>query len=293
MTQLERALAHLRSAGVEVRTLGDGPPLLFLHGEDGLLFNGDFVDLLAGEFTVLAPSHPGWAGSPRTPEHRSLDDIAYLYLDLLEGIGERVPVVGCSLGGWLALELATKSTQYVSCLALLAPVGIRTGEPTARHYLDRYAVPAEVLAGALYGAPGRQPDLAVVGDDDLLHLARAQEATAFYAWQPYLHNPSLPQRLHRVRCPVQLIAGESDRFIIAGDHYRTLASHLGGPTEQLTVGGVGHRIEEQAPEQAATAVTQFIHRTTAQPGTAAQPGTPAQPGTVAKPSTTAKPSTAR
>lgn len=264
MTQLSSALAQLRTAGVEVTTAGDGPPLLFLHGEDGLLFGGDFVSRLAGEFTVLAPSHPGWASSPRTPEYRSLDDIAYRYLDLLEGIGQPVPVVGCSLGGWLALEIATKSVQHISCLALLAPVGIRTGEPTVRHYLDRYAVPAEVLAGALYGTPDRRPDLATVGDDALLHLARAQEATAFYAWQPYLHNPALPQRLHRVRRPVQLIAGEADRFILAGDHYRTLAAHLGGPTEYLTIAGVGHRIEEQAPEQAAKAVTQFISRAAGQ-----------------------------
>jgi pimeloyl-ACP methyl ester carboxylesterase len=260
MTQLEAATATLRTAGVEVRTLGDGPPLLFLHGEDGLLFNADFVEQLAGEFTVLAPSHPGWAGSARTARYRGLDDIAYLYLDVLDALGQPVPVVGCSLGGWLALEIATKSTQHISCLALLAPVGIRTGEPTTRHYLDRYAVPPEVLAGALYGTPERRPDLAAIGEDDLLHLARAQEATAFYGWQPYLHNPSLLQRLHRVHSPVQLLAGEADRFILAADHYRTLAAHLGGPTEHVTVHDVGHRIDEQAPQQAAKAITQFIHR---------------------------------
>jgi pimeloyl-ACP methyl ester carboxylesterase len=260
MDQLEPAMTRLRATGVEVRTLGDGPPLLFLHGEDGLLFCGPFLDRLASEFTVLAPSHPGWAGSARTPEHRGLDDIAYLYLDLLDGIGHPVPVVGCSLGGWLALEIATKSVQHISCLALLAPVGIRTGEPTVRHYLDRYAVPADVLADALYGAPDRQPNLSAVSDSDLLTLARAQEATAFYAWQPYLHNPSLPQRLHRVRRPVQLLAGEDDRFILAGDHFQVLADRLGGPVEQVTIDDAGHRIEEQAPEPAAKAVIQFIQR---------------------------------
>jgi pimeloyl-ACP methyl ester carboxylesterase len=257
---LESTLARHRAAGFEVRTAGDGPPLLFLHGEDGLLFNGEFVDQLAGDFTVLAPSHPGWAGSPRTPHHRGIDDLAYLYLDLLDGIGQPVPVVGASFGGWLALEIATKSTQHISCLALLAPVGIRTGEPTVRHYLDRYAVSADVLARALYGARGQRPDLSARSDEDLLHLARAQEATVFYAWEPYLHNPALPHRLHRVRCPVQLLSGEHDGFILAADHYGTLARHLGGPTEHLAIADVGHRIDEQAPQQAAKTVTQFIHR---------------------------------
>ncbi len=260
MTQLESALARHREAGLEVRTAGDGPPLLFLHGEDGLLFTGDFLDQLAADFTVLAPSHPGWAGSPRQPHHRSLDDLAYLYLDLLEGFGAPVPVVGCSLGGWLALEIATKSTRHISCLALLAPVGIRTGERTLRHYLDRYAVPAEVLADALYGSAGPRPDLATRSDEDLLQLARAQEATAFYSWQPYLHNPALTHRLHRVRCPVALLSGEQDGFILAADHFDTLAAHLGGPTEHAAITGVGHRIEEQAPQQATKIVVQFIHR---------------------------------
>ena len=92
--------------------MGQGPPLVFLHGEDGLLF------------CRAVPRPPGralrghrpdrtrrWAGSTRPAHVRTLDDIAYLYLDLLETIGAPVALVGASIGGWLAAEMATKSQR--------------------------------------------------------------------------------------------------------------------------------------------------------------------------------------
>ena len=79
-------------ADLQVRRLGQGPPLVFLHGEDGLLFCGPFLARLAEHFEVIAPSHPAWAGSTRPAHVRTLDDIAYLYLDLLQ----RQAVVGAS-----------------------------------------------------------------------------------------------------------------------------------------------------------------------------------------------------
>ncbi|MDT5028088.1 MAG: hypothetical protein QOE61_4514 [Micromonosporaceae bacterium] len=260
MSGIEEALGVLDSAGVEVRTTGVGQPLLFLHGEDGLLFCDAFLRRLAGQFTVIAPSHPGWAGSPRTERYRCLDDIAYLYLDVMDALPGPAAVVGCSLGGWLALELATKSSRQISALTLVAPLGVRTGGPTVRHYLDRYAVPAEVLTGALYGAGGRAPDLATLDDDQLLHLARAQESAAYYTWEPYLHNPSLPYRLHRVRAPTLIVSGGRDGLILAGDHVETISSRLGGPAETLTLPDAGHRVEEQAPEELAKATAEFVHR---------------------------------
>jgi pimeloyl-ACP methyl ester carboxylesterase len=260
LSGVEQALGVLKSADVEVSATGDGPPLVFLHGEDGLLFCEPFLTKLAEEFTVIAPSHPGWAGSERTERFRGLDDIAYLYLDVLDVLAAPAPLVGCSLGGWLALELATKSSRQISALTLVAPLGVRTGAPTVRHYLDRYAVAAEVLTGALYGSAGRGPDLAALDDDQLFQLARAQESTAYYTWEPYLHNPSLPDRLHRVGCPTLIVSGGRDGLILADNHVETISSRLGGPVEKLTIPEAGHRVEEQAPEQLATATVGFIRQ---------------------------------
>src|SRR5205814_1744825 len=63
---------------------GAGPPLLFLHGGDYVLQNRPFLDRLAQRFRVVAPRHPGFGASPRPAWFRSVHDIAYLYLDLID-----------------------------------------------------------------------------------------------------------------------------------------------------------------------------------------------------------------
>lgn len=257
MTALASSTEAFEAVGLAVDVSGHGRPLLFLHGDDGLLFSRPFIDALARQFTVFAPSHPGWGASPRTQLHQRLDDIAYLYLDVLGAFDEPVHVVGCSIGAWLAMEVATKCDHGIASLTLVSPVGIRTGAPTRRYYLDRYATPAEQLARALYGESGPRPDLTACSDDDLLLLARAQEASALYGWEPYLHNPSLLQRLHRIRRPILLVAGEHDGMILVPNHLGTISSALGGPTTTVVLAGTAHRVEEQAPDELAATVTSF------------------------------------
>ena len=75
---------------LDIRRLGSGPPLLFLHGEDGLLFCGPLLKRLAEHFSVTAPSHPAWGRSERPAAVTTVDDIAYLYLDVLAESAEPV-----------------------------------------------------------------------------------------------------------------------------------------------------------------------------------------------------------
>jgi pimeloyl-ACP methyl ester carboxylesterase len=250
----------LIGAQLDVETLGTGPDLVFLHGADGTLFARPFLEQLAEHFTVTVPVHPGWGGSPRTDQFRSLDDISYLYLALLAEFDAPVPVVGASLGSWLAMEIATKSTHQISSLALISPIGIRVGEPTRRYYLDTYASPAEVVLDALYGSPDARPDLSQWTQPELQLLARANEAATYYGWEPYLHNPSLPYRLPLVTVPTLIITGDRDGLVLAEDHVKTLSTCFGGPTTTATMLGCGHRVEEEAPVDAAAAITAFATR---------------------------------
>jgi pimeloyl-ACP methyl ester carboxylesterase len=257
MTVLDGVTTAAGKLGLECRSAGDGPALLFLHGEAGLLFCEPALARLGEHFSVVAPSHPGWGASPRRPADRSIDDLAYRYLDLVEAFAEPPLLVGCSLGAWLALEIATKNESRIEGLVLVAPVGIRTGEPTRRYYLDRYAASPEALTTALYGAADGGPELAGRTDEDLLLLARAQEATAFYSWQPYLHNPSLLGRLHRVRRRTLVVSGAHDGFVLAEDHIETLGGALGGEVETVVIGGTGHQVEEQSPGELADCIAAF------------------------------------
>jgi len=113
----------LRVAGCSVQMLrgGKGPPLLFLHGAGGAGVWLPFMSALSECYDVIVPDHPGF-GRSDTPEWLDqLSDLAYFHLDLIETLKlDGVHLVGHSLGGWIAAELAVRSTQRLSALTLIA-----------------------------------------------------------------------------------------------------------------------------------------------------------------------------
>src|SRR3984893_10517613 len=105
---------------LEVAIAGDGAPLLFLHGGDYFAQNHAFLERLARHWRVFAPRHPGFGGSGRPDGFRTIHDLAYLYLDMIEqhGLDDAV-LVGSSFGGWIALEMCVGSMERVGRLVLV------------------------------------------------------------------------------------------------------------------------------------------------------------------------------
>src|SRR6187551_1603924 len=98
---------EINGCKVSLRRGGSGVPLLYLHGTDGLAEWPAMLDTLAERFDVIAPDHPGFGASDVPPWIDDVSDVAYLYLDAIEKLGlSRLHVVGQSLGGWIALEMA-------------------------------------------------------------------------------------------------------------------------------------------------------------------------------------------
>jgi len=95
-------------------------------------------------------------------------------------------------------------------------------------------------------------------DHEILGLAVAQEAAARFGWEPYLYNPLLRHRLHRVTSPTAIFHGSEDTFVASLDYYRRLATLLGGPTDVMTIDGAGHRVEEEQPTALARSVLEFL-----------------------------------
>src|SRR3954447_22516055 len=107
-------------------------PVVFLHGAGGHTGWMAFLDELAGRFSVFAPEHPGFGGSDDPPWLDDIADLAYFHLDLLQALGlERVHLIGTSLGGWVAAEMAVRNTARLASLTLVGAVGITTGGITA------------------------------------------------------------------------------------------------------------------------------------------------------------------
>jgi pimeloyl-ACP methyl ester carboxylesterase len=247
--------------GVRLETIerGQGRPILLLHGEEGLDPHAPFLDLLAAHGHVIASSHPGFGHSPDAESVDTVDDLAYLYLDLLTEQNLRdVTVIGLSLGGWIAAEMAVKSTARLAKLVLVAPLGIKVGDRETRDIPDIFALTAEEVARLKYHDPSRAAvDYSALSDDALTVIARNREATAFYAWEPYFHNPKLRQRLRRIDIPTLLLWGASDHFVTPGYYGAAYRDAIPGARLEI-IERAGHLPQMEQPEAFVERIRTFI-----------------------------------
>jgi len=244
---------------LEMIERGQGRPILWLHGEDGLDPQAPFLDLLAACGHLIAPSHPGFGHSPDAETVDTVDDLAYLYLDLLtERDLRQVTVIGSSLGGWIAAEMAVKSTARLAKLILVAPLGIKVGDRETRDIPDIFALTADEVARLKYHDPSRAAvDYATLSDDALTVIARNREATALYAWDPYFHNPKLRQRLHRIDIPTLLLWGTSNHFVTPGYYGTAYRNAIPGARLEI-IEHAGHLPQMERPEAFVERVQAFI-----------------------------------
>jgi pimeloyl-ACP methyl ester carboxylesterase len=255
----ETGWATVHDVRLEIVERGQGPPILWLHGEEGLAPNASFLDALTAHGRVLAPSHPGFGHSPHAHEIDTVDDLSYLYLDLLAARDLReVVVIGASLGGWIAAEMAVKCADRLVGLVLVAPLGIKVGDRETRDIPDIFALHPDEVLRLQYRDPTRAAvDTGKLADDQLTVIARNREATAQYAWEPYFHNPKLRRRLRRIPVPTLLLWGTDDRFVTA-DYYGA-AYRAAIPGARLeTIERAGHFPHLEQPDALVERVGRFL-----------------------------------
>ena len=98
-----------------------------------------------------------------------MDDIAYVYLELLDRLGIRnVDVVGCSIGGWIAAEMASKAPERIRKLVMVGPVGVKLGPVDRLDIPDIFAMPQDAVDRLLYHDPARMKmDPSAMTDDEI------------------------------------------------------------------------------------------------------------------------------
>lgn len=258
---MHKHMSTLALHGVDLRVVrqGAGPPLVLLHGGDGPQDQLPFFQRLAEHFAVIAPVHPGFDGSAVPPHFDSLDDLVYLYLDMLDALDLRqVVLVGFAMGGWAAVEIAVRTTARLAKLILVDAVGVKPGGRETRDIADIFGMAEAQLARLLYHDPARSPDLGAVSDEDMTRLAANRIAHAMYTWHPYMHNPKLRYRLHRIDVPALLVWGESDGVVSTAyaEAYRAML-----PDARLVViPEAGHLPQVEQPERFLDAVLPFATR---------------------------------
>ena len=243
---------------IEMLRLGEGPPLLLLHGFDTLAADAPFLAMLARQRTVLAPSLPGFGRSPRPTDFDTIYDLVHLVLDLIDSLsGEKTSLVGFSFGGWLAAEVAVKCPHRLDRLILVDPVGIKLGGRESRDILDIFnAHPDEVRRASWHDPDRFAPDYDQMPDEEIVIRARNREALCRYAWHPLLYNPQLPRWLGRIDVPTLVLWGASDG-VVSPEYGRRYAEFIAGARFEV-IERAGHYPQIEQPEEFVRRIAEFL-----------------------------------
>lgn len=256
--QVEEHTISVRGRTVHYLQGGQGRPIVYLHGSDGQRGWSPFLARLATRYAVYAPSHPGVAGSTGLEAIDSIHDLAFHYFDVFEAWGlDRPALVGLSLGGWLAAEMAVMCSHALSHLVLIDAAGLwLPTQPIAnifglsprRARALIFHEPDSTVAQAYF--PSRPPA------EEAVERLRALTVAAKLGWSPYMHDPKLAGRLHRIRVPTLVIWGASDRLIppAYGQAYQRSI-----PGAKLAVlDSAGHIPTVEQPERCAALIGDFL-----------------------------------
>jgi len=260
-------LRRLMVSGVDLELWegGDGPPLLVLHGFLELPGWSAYHERLAERYRVIAPALPGYGGSARPDWLETMGDLALLGLDLVDALGlDGLHLLGHSLGGWLAAEMAVRCGHGLRKLVLVDAVGVRSGGPVARaggFITDWLVLPAEQLRPLAWHDPAtgdrlKLPGEAATTEEELTALMAGRVAATVYGWKPFFYNPRLPQWLHRIHVPTLVVWGEHDGIVPreAGEVYAA-----GIPDARLvTVPASAHLPHLEQPDAFARLVADFL-----------------------------------
>ena len=250
--------------GVKIETIERGQenprarPILFLHPNIGIDPAAPVLDALAKGGRVIAPTHPGFGASELPKGMSSIDDLSYFYLDLIEQLDLRdILLVGVGIGGWLACDIAVKTTERIDRLVLGNPLGIKVGDRETRDIFDIWSLTQPEIDALAYFDPSiAKRDYNKLPEAEVLAAARNREATARIAWSPYMHNPKLKARLRRIDVPVLILWGVADRVILNPDYGRSFAAAIPGARLE-SIERAGHYPHIEQPDEFARRTLAF------------------------------------
>jgi pimeloyl-ACP methyl ester carboxylesterase len=237
---------------------GSGAPLLALHhaGGHGGRFGPEY-EALAGHYEVVAPVLPGWDDTPGLDQIDDVHDMTVFLQDLVDALGlTSFNLLGHSLGGMFAAELAAARPDLVRKLVLVAPVGLWMDEAPVT---DFFAVLPQDLPGVVFGDPAFAAQVQLPSDPDelaqMLYLQMANFAAAGKFMWP-IPDKGLKKRLHRISAPTLILWGDQDR--LAPPAYGPLFATKIARSQLATIAGAGHMLPIEKPAEYLAEVRAFL-----------------------------------
>jgi pimeloyl-ACP methyl ester carboxylesterase len=244
------------------RRQGSGPTVVYLHGAGMTRIWLPFLQELSNSYDVVAPEHPGFGDTPRPQSLEGFDDLVLHYDALFRALElDRFHLIGHSLGGWIAANLAVFYPERFASLTLITPAGLRLVDVPS---IDSFRMtPEETFAALFNGREAQYTDyLEQEGfPEDVVRAAEEGATRTLLTWNPR-YDRRLDTRLARVTAPTAVIGADEDRVIPNAmvDRYAELIPGAravrvpGGPD-----GPSGHVVHVEQPADVAALVAQHVN----------------------------------
>ena len=243
---------------VQMFSGGSGPPLLFLHGAGGNSGWQAYHEELAKSYTVYVPSQPGFNGTERPEWVYTITDVAHFNQALVQKLGlDQYILMGSSMGGWMAAEMAAMSTAGLRALILVDAAGIK---PEKGEIAEIFMVSAETRLKQRFHDPSQVANYdqytREMSPEEQVQEHSNREMASRLCWKPYLHNPSLPHYLAKVATPTLILWGRLDA-IIPVECGELFQRALPNSTLRI-IENCGHSPAVEKPEEFLNLVTEFL-----------------------------------
>jgi pimeloyl-ACP methyl ester carboxylesterase len=275
---VSRHSLNVRGRKVDVIEAGHGDPLVYLHGFADV--HGVAAELqpfhqrLSKASKVIAPAHPGCAGSDELQGGCSIDDVVFHYLEVLDAFRLKYfDLVGHCAGGWIAAELAVRHPERIARLVLIGACGLFVpGEPIGdvfMHAQPERGTDYQSLRTLLFSAADAPTALRFFPDgrgdiDEEMRRYQMLRFGSFVGFKPpYFYSRALRERLHRANMPALVVWGDDDRMVPRA-HGHAYAAGLAGARALELVEGTGHALALQQPDVTADLMLRFLRETKTQ-----------------------------
>ena len=253
-----RTTLTVSNTEVEIFSGGSGPPLLFLHGAGGNAGWQPYHEDLSQSYTVYVPSQPGFNGTERPEWVYTINDVCHFNLEMVQKLGlDQYVLMGSSMGGWIAAEMAAMCQEHLKALILVDAAGIK---PDNGEIAEIFMVSGQTRLQQRFYDPAQVPNYEqytreLTPEEQLVDHSNREMASRL-CWRPYLHNLSLPYYLAKVSTPTLIVWGQQDAIIPVecGQMFQRAI-----PNSTLKViDNCGHSPAVEKRQEFVSAVTEFL-----------------------------------